>query len=190
MKKHGIEMWLLTAVAAVGVGVGCGPSHDRPQTVENAPVVGAGAPATPLLPPGHAKLLMRVSAKGDQIYAPKAAEGGKFEWGAATPDAKLFDEKGNEVGTHGKGPHWTLADGGTVVGQLPPAKKVTVDPKAVPWLEINAKDGSAAGSLKDVTIIQRVKTSGGLPPAEPPASGDAKPVRVPYTTEYVFYTRG
>jgi hypothetical protein len=141
--------------------------------------------------PKDARLLMRVSARGDQIYTVKAGANGKPEWSPATPDAKLFDDKGKEIGTHGKGPHWTLADGGTVIGQLPPARNAVIDPSAVPWLEINAKPGSAAGSMKDVTIIQRVKTMGGVPPnGELSEPNVGKEFRVPYMAEYLFYGGG
>jgi hypothetical protein len=190
MKESMMKRGLLVLATSVSFGLfgGCDTSNDKSRTVERTPVA---APASALPAPANAKLLMRVSAKGDQIYAPKAsAEAGKFEWGPATPDAKLFDAAGREVGTHGKGPHWTLADGGKVIAQLPPTKKVSVDPAAVPWLELGVKDGSAAASLKDVTIIQRVKTTGGLPSTQPPTSADAKEVRVPYTAEYLFFTRG
>lgn len=179
MRSHMIEHrlafvlggWLL--VAALGCASEPAPALTRP---------GAEDPLS--APPGMT-LLMRVWARGDQIYEVKGTAGG-FEWSAATPDAQLFDSKGVPVGTHGKGPHWTLADGGRVMAQLPPARKVTVDPGAVPWLELAARAGS--GSLKDVAVIQRVRTTGGQPPKEGlDAAHAGTPVRVPYTAEYLFY---
>jgi hypothetical protein len=100
----------------------------------------------------------------------------------------LFDAAGREVGTHGTGPSWTLGDGGKVMGVLPPVKKLTVRADAVPWLEISAKAGTAAGSLKAVTVIQRLNTTGGEPPADAlKGENVGKEFRVPYTAEYRFY---
>lgn len=179
MIKHRLAFvlggWLMVA------GLGCSSARDP------APAPGGPAAENPMQAPPGMTLLMRVWAIGDQIYEVKATAG-TFEWSAATPDAKLFDSKGAQVGTHGKGPHWTLADGGTVMAQLPPSRKVTVDPGAVPWLELAAKAGSASGSLKDVVVIQRVKTTGGQPPkAGLDAAHVGTPVRVAYTAEYRFF---
>ncbi|MDB5320496.1 MAG: hypothetical protein JWN40_2127 [Phycisphaerales bacterium] len=173
--------------ALMSLGLGCNRSSNmKPQTT--APPVKMADAASDFPQPKDARLLMRFSARGDQIYTVKAGANGKPEWSPATPDARLFDNKGKEVGTHGKGPHWTLTDGGTVIGQLPPAKKAVPDPSAVPWLEINAKPGSAAGSLKDVIIIQRVKTAGGIPSAtELTETNIGKEFRAPYTADYLFY---
>jgi hypothetical protein len=180
----------VTLLGAVLLVAGCESASKKPvEATRGGTDVRADLPQTPgLAAPKDARLLMRVSAKGDQIYTVKMGTNGKPEWSAATPDAKLFDEKGKEVGVHGKGPSWTLADGGTVVGELPPVKKAVVDPSAVPWLEINAKPGSAMGSMKEVTIIQRVKTTGGVPEAGELNEGNmGKEFRVPYTAEYLFY---
>src|SRR5712671_3130881 len=183
MKGACMKRTCVRLLGAVLLVAGCESNSKKPVEATRAGAdVRADLPQTPgLAAPMDARLLMRVSAKGDQIYTVKIGANGKPEWSAATPDAKLFDEKGKEVGVHGKGPSWTLADGGTVTGQLPPVKKAVIDSSAVPWLEINAKPGSAAGSMKDVTIIQRVKTMGGVPPnGELSEPNVGKEFRVPY----------
>jgi hypothetical protein len=180
------RMILVATMACLGLG--CESPKKPPEVSGGSPRMTRTEPSD-FPPPPRTRLLTRVSAKGDQIYTVKAgANGSKPEWSAATPDAKLFDNKGQEIGRHGKGPHWTMADGGTVVGQLPPARKAVMDPSAVPWLQIDAKPGSAAGSLKDVTVIQRINTTGGLPPAADLTDANiGKDFRVPYTAEYLFY---
>jgi len=179
---------MIVVVTMACVGLGCESAKKPPEARGGSPRMTEAA-STDFPAPSGTRLLMRVSANGDQIYTVKAgASSGKPEWSAATPDAKLFDEKEQEVGSHGKGPTWTMSDGGTIVGQLPPARKAVMDPAAVPWLEINAKPGSAAGSLKDVTVIQRIKTTGGLPPAAELTNANVgKDFRVPYTADYLFY---
>ena len=145
----------------------------------------------PLPAPGDARLMKHLSAKGDQIYTVTHAVGGALAWSPATPDAKLYDEAGTEVGRHVKGPMWVMSDGGSVTAQLPPVKVVSVDKTAVPWLELSAKAGTATGSLKDVRVIQRVKTAGGVPPAGELKEGNVgKEFRVPYTAQYLFYAKG
>jgi hypothetical protein len=180
---------MIVIVAGLGLGLGC-ESLKKPPEVKGGPARMIEAASTEFPAPSGTRLLMRVIAKGDQIYTVKpGANGGKPEWSAATPEAKLFDDKGQLIGSHGKGPTWTVTDGGSVVGQLPPTRKAVMDPSAVPWLQIDAKPGSASGSLKDVTVIQRVKTTGGLPPAaELTDANVGKQVRSPYTAEYLFYT--
>jgi hypothetical protein len=138
--------------------------------------------------PANTQPVLMLSAKGDQIYTVTTGPDGKPQWSAATPDARLYDDAGKQVGTHGKGPSWTLTDGGAITAQLPPAKKAVPDPAAVPWLELNAKPGSATGSLKDVTVIQRTSTTGGVPnPADLTPANAGKEFRVPYTAQYLFF---
>ena len=120
--------------------------------------------------PDGVKIFLRLKASGDQIYKVISSPDGKLSWSPATPDAKLFNEKGAQVGVHGSGPHWSLMEGekvmGNVLGTVPPAKKVAVDPTSIPWLELNAVPGSATDALKSVVKIQRIDTVGGLPPSE------------------------
>jgi len=181
-RNLGIIVFALLGIT--GLIAGCGESKPPAKTQSIAK-----APTNDLPAPANAKLVLRLQARGDQVYTVQAGAGGAVEWSSATPDAKLFNEKGEQVGVHGKGPSWTLADGGTVIAQLPPAKKIVVDPTAVPWLEINAKASSAAGSLKEVTIIQRIKTTGGVPRAgDLKTENLGKQFKAAYTAEYLFYT--
>lgn len=55
---------------------------------------------------------MKVHATGDQVYA---CDGSK--WILRAPDAKLFDESGQQVGTHFAGPTWRWSDGSQVTGK-------------------------------------------------------------------------
>ena len=67
-----------------------------------------------------AKVLAYFHAVGAQVYTcAKTAGTESYAWTLQKPDATLFDQKGEAVGTHGAGPTWTLKDGSSVV-----AKKV------------------------------------------------------------------
>ena len=146
-----------------------------------------------LRPPDDQGILLKVHAKGVQVYVSKAVPGkegkDRYEW-IPTPRADLFSikDKGKKVGKHygsGDGPVWEAGDGTKVVGELPPVAAV---PKAdtIPWLLIRAKSHEGRGLLSHVTFIQRVDTRGGAPPALRPTRADLKSP-VEYTATYIFY---
>ena len=132
------------------------------------------------------------SAIGFQIYTWNGTS-----WGAAVPDATLFDDDGNVVaihfgvfdGTHFVGPAWESNSGSEVVGDLPPAS-VIVDPTAIPWLRLAAVKEltHGPGILANTTFIQRVNTVGGKAPS---VNGTfiGQVARVPYAADYYFYRK-
>src|SRR5262249_45033758 len=127
------------------------------------------------------------------VYKAVAAKDGGFEWQFDEPLAHLSDGEGKRAGLHYRGPAWEAADGSKVV------KKKEKDPKSadapnketdVPWLLISvkaedAKDGKL-GTLSKVVYVQRVATSGGVKPKEPPKHADSR-IGVPYTATYYFW---
>jgi hypothetical protein len=119
---------------------------------------------------------------GVQIYTWDGAS-----WGKAVPQATLFDEEGNIVANHFAGPTWESNSGSRVVGAVvPPA--VTVQTNAIPWLLLHAVSNSGAGIFARITFIQRVNTTGGLPPS---VAGTVigQVARIPYTADYFFYRK-
>src|SRR5437016_2948614 len=116
---------------------------------------------------------------GVQIYTWNGSS-----WGTAVPEAILFHAEG-VVAIHFGGPTWQSNSGSTVVRALPP-KAVIVDPNAIPWLRLDAKNPEGPGIFAETTFIQRVNTTGG----KAPAAGGAfvgQVARVPYTADYFFY---
>jgi hypothetical protein len=143
------------------------------------------AAASIAVDPASNEVFLVGHAKGFQIYTCDGAT-----WGAATPDAKLFDDNGELVAKHFAGPSWQAKDGSTVVGVRPALESVTVDATAIPWLKLSADpDETVPGLLANTTFIQRVATTGGLPPA--PADCNKKTAgkkdKVPYTADYYFW---
>lgn len=126
------------------------------------------------------ELAFHVYAKGLQIYRWNGSA-----W-IGTPSATLFADAGyhGQVGTHYAGPTWESNSGSTVKA----ARKdgCTPDPTAIPWLLLQATSTSGPGIFSSVTFVQRVNTTGGLPPAAPGTMIDES-VEVPYTAEYYFY---
>ena len=143
---------------------------------------------TDLKVPAGNKLSLHVFADGVQIYTatPSPTDPTKFVWTFNAPEADLFkdDEFEHLVGTHYAGPTWESRNGSKVVAAR--TAGVIVDPTAIPWLLLEAVSTSRRGIFKHTTFIQRLNTTGGLAPSEPPTEAGQE-ASVPYTAEYFFY---
>jgi hypothetical protein len=137
--------------------------------------------------PESCALVMAVAAEGVQIYESKPNPAGGFQWSLKAPEAQLKSASGQVLGTHGAGPSWTLSDGSSIVGSLPPLKNVAA-PGSIPWLLIEVKARSGSGILEKVDYVLRVATEGGLAPTEPPSIEGAT-ARVKYHAIYIFLRR-
>jgi hypothetical protein len=135
-------------------------------------------------PAGHA-LLLKVHAKGDQIYSCKNDVGG-YLWEPKAPDAQLFDEAGKPFGRHFAGPSWEAKDGSritaTIVDGVP-----SPDANSIPWLLLTVRSRKGDGVLARVTFIQRLNTKGGKAPASCDEAHAGKELRVPYSADYFFF---
>ena len=120
-----------------------------------------------LAPGPNETLAMVVPAKGVQIYECRARkDAGSFEWAFVAPDAELSDARGNRIGHHGAGPTWEANDGSRVVGTVK-ARAEAPAAGSIPWLLLSTKGTGPTGSFSKVSSIQRVNTSGGVPPSSP-----------------------
>jgi len=140
---------------------------------------------------GDNKVHFHANAIGVQIYTATVSptDATKFVWTFTAPEAVLFDNDGNIVGTHyayagPTRPAWETESGSLVVGARQVG--VTADPTAIPWLKLIAVSSQGPGVLDGTTFIQRVNTAGGLAPATAPTALGQE-ARVPYTAEYYFY---
>ena len=151
-------------------------------------VVPPDVPASLRPPPGQSAFLEAL-AKGVQIYecAAKPDAPSAFAWTFRAPEAALTDREGRPIGKHYAGPTWESIDRSTVVGEVA-ARDPGPDGSAIPWLLLTAKATSGTGDFGGIKSIQRVRTTGGVAPARPCTSANAKQVvRVPYTATYYFY---
>ena len=138
-------------------------------------------PSAIQVPAGN-RVYLVVHAVGTQNYTCT----GSGTWGAAVPQADLFDKNGHQVGIHFAGPTWQLNDGSSVLGSK--VAGVTVSADAIPWLLVKAvstSSGTDGDRLTVTTYIQRVHTTGGLAPAG--ACDPGATASVPYTADYYFY---
>jgi hypothetical protein len=139
-----------------------------------------------LQPPANEQLLLRVHAKGDQVYV--CQEGvTQFAWALKAPDAQLFDKDDKPFGKHFAGPSWEANDGSRVTGKAV-ANVPSPEADSIPWLLVNIVGHEGSGVLSRATSIQRLNTKGGKAPASGcDAAHAGQEVRVPYTADYLFY---
>jgi uncharacterized protein DUF3455 len=137
--------------------------------------------------PENTAIVLAVTAEGVQIYESRQKPGGGFQWTLKAPDAQLKSAAGEVLGKHGAGPSWTLNDGSSIVGGLPPLKAVAA-PGSIPWLLIAVKSKSGSGTLNKVDYVMRVATDGGVAPSEPP-NAEGATEKVKYHAVYIFLAR-
>jgi hypothetical protein len=139
-----------------------------------------------LQPSANEQLLLRVHAKGDQIYTCKS-DAAQFTWTLKAPDAQLFDKDGKSFGKHFAGPSWEANDGSRVTGKAV-ANAPSPDADSIPWLLVNVLSHDGSGVLSRATTIQRLNTHGGKAPATGcDASHLGQELRVPYSADYLFF---
>lgn len=140
--------------------------------------------------PSNEKLAFSLLAAGTQTYSCKPKDG-QFEW-SGTPEADLYNDKGEKVGRHKGGPTWETLDGGSnVVGDAAQRKAKSAPGNSadtIDWLWLPKKSRSEGGMFGQVTSIQRVNTVGGSKKytglCDP--KKDINPVPVYYSATYYF----
>jgi len=127
--------------------------------------------------------VFRVFAVGVQIYRWDGTN-----WVFVAPEAVLYADAGHrlEVGTHfatPTGPAWQIGHSKVIAQRV---DGCTLDATAIPWLLLRTLSGEGHGILNGVSFVQRVRTLGGLAPADAGAfTGEQR--QVPYTAQYFFY---
>lgn len=129
------------------------------------------------------------SAIGTQNYECRVNDKGGWAWVFVAPEADLFNDKKEKVGTHGAGPFWAGLDGSRTLGTVK-ARADGSAPSDIPLLLLSARSAGTAGKLASVSSVQRLNTAGGNAPAQGCASqADAgKRIKQGYTADYVFFT--
>ncbi|HET6251865.1 MAG TPA: DUF3455 domain-containing protein [Tepidisphaeraceae bacterium] len=159
----------------------------------NSPSNSASATTRPALPPSlrvDGKIILRVHARGFQVYTARKNAAGKIVWVFKAPEAIFRGPRGLS-GKHTAGPTWELSDGSKVVG-VKIAEAVVKDPEnpnAIPWLLLAAKSHEGNGILSAVTFIQRINTAGGTAPAVG-VEKEGDEIKIPYVADYIFYGPG
>ena len=147
----------------------------------------ADVPETLKVPAGQ-ELIFHARASGSQIYVCQPGADQKPAWTLKAPEARLFDARGKEIGSHYAGPTWKHKDGSEVTGKVA-ARQEAPQADSIPWLLLNANTHTGDGMLSRVLSIQRLHTRGGQPPATATCeeSKRGSEVKVPYSADYYFY---
>ena len=157
-------------------------------SAQGTPTTSEDVPAN-LAPPAGSTLIFELAARGVQIYtcAAKPDDATAFVWTFTAPEAELFNQPGEVVGTHFAGPTWQGLDGSAVIGMVR-ERADSPDAGSIPWLLLDAKDHQGSGVFSTIAQIQRLDTIGGVAPTEgcdKDHAGDE--VREPYQATYAFY---
>ena len=140
----------------------------------------------PIAAPDGARLRLTLGADGVQIYRCTAEAAGP-RWAFEGPEAALFDQQGRQVGTHGAGPFWRLADGSLVRGTVA-AQRPAPAAGAIPWLLLRVSAREGEGALTPITEIRRIDTVAGTAPAGGcDAASVGQQLRMRYSANYLFY---
>jgi hypothetical protein len=142
-----------------------------------------------LKPADNERIAFTWHAVGSQIYECRASDKGGWAWVFVAPEADLFNQKDEKVGTHGAGPNWAALDGSKTIGAVK-ARADAGRPSDIPLLLLTAKSAGTPGKMAGVTSVQRLNTDGGNAPAKGCAvAADAgKRIKEGYTADYVFFT--
>ncbi len=146
--------------------------------------------------PEGCKLMSHTYAKGVQVYIctrdPKDSL--RYIWTFKEPRAELYTDKGchNRTGKHyfdgSKNPTWELMDKSRISG-VKVKQAGAPDTSAIPWLLLKATTNGGSGKFKSVQFIQRIRTAGGKPMEIPGIHKYGQTLEVPYTAQYLFYSK-
>ena len=128
---------------------------------------------------------MQAHAIGAQVYDCVATADGP-KWQFVEPQAILYGDRGELLGSHFAGPTWQTRDGSQV--KATKVDGVTVDPTAIPWLLLK-KTSTTPGTLAATTYVQRLNTRGGLEPAASKCTSATVGAerKILYTADYRFW---
>lgn len=168
-----------------------------------APTPGSGQLTTGqqqhLLPPANDTLPVSLQAQpqevlqdaltavGDEVWDCRRSAGA-LTWVATGSEATLVDQARQSVGTVVPNRMFSAYDGSYVIGRVTGDEAVTAG--ALPWQRLaarfNAKASEGDGRFAKTSSVQRVLTSGGLPP-NPACDQEGQSLYVPYSATYLFY---
>jgi hypothetical protein len=150
-----------------------------------------GAPAPPSLgffsrikvPDGYEPAL-RLNGKGVQIFRCEAIDS-EYLWRFRQPEADLTDDSGQLAARHGANFTFEHRDGSRLLATITAYDDA---PKRddLRWVLMSAKS-FGKGAFATIAYVQRVNTSGGMPPASCQATEVNRLLRVSFSSDFVFY---
>jgi len=128
--------------------------------------------------------MLQLASRGVQIFRCEKREG-TLVWAFRQPQADLLDAAGKPVGKHGANFSFEHDDGSRLVSNIA-AYDEAPKPTDLRWLLLTTRS-FGKGVLESVAYVQRINTSGGMPPPRCEASQLNQLLRVDFTSDFVFY---
>ena len=135
-------------------------------------------------PDGHDPVL-QLTGKGVQVFRCEPRKGGGFAWAFRLPEADLFNGPGKATGRHGANFTFEHADGSRLLGAVAAFDEAPRNGD-LRWLLMTTRS-FGTGAFGGVTHVQRVNTSGGMPPSSCQPAQQNQLLRVGFSADFVFY---
>jgi hypothetical protein len=135
--------------------------------------------------PDNVQQILRLRAKGVQVFRCERIGNENYEWRFQRPEAKLLDPKGKTVATHGANFSFTHVDGSRLAARIIAYEDIPNETDLRPVLM--AATASGKGAFARVTHVRRVATRGGLPPPSCKSAEANKMLSVPFSADFIFY---
>jgi hypothetical protein len=160
-----------------------------------------------LRPPNGNTLLLTARAEGVQVYTCIAErdEQDSCRWILTGVEADLLPYKvpdlfehaspttsknrTNRIGTQYGPSAWRANDGSSVSGN-PQIRVAPPHASDLPWLLLEADSHEGKGMFSEVTYIQQLGTTGGMPPVNVGNASIGDETRVQFSASYAFYVSG
>jgi len=128
---------------------------------------------------------LQLASRGVQIFRCEKREADAPVWVFRQPQADLLDPGGKAIGKHGANFSFEHDDGSRLVSTIAAYDEAS-KPTDLRWLLLMTRS-FGKGALENVTHVQRVNTSGGMPPARCENAQLNQLLRVDFTSDFVFY---
>lgn len=179
-----ISVWCL-----VGLLAGCaaivpgGPARPPGRVVAPQAPPSLGFFSKIKVPSGHEPTL-QLAARGVQVFRCEKVNN-KLSWRYRLPQAELVDAQGDVVGKHGANFTFEHRDGSRLVAAVV-AYDDAPNNDDLRWLLLSAR-AYGKGAFAGVSHVQRINTSGGMPPDSCSNGQLNQLLRVEFTADFVFY---
>ena len=169
------------------------PAPAAPAVPGEAPVVvpTLEAPTRPSLglfsrikAPTEVDPVLELAGVGVQIFRCEQDKE-SFHWIFRLPEAEVRDGRGQVVGRHGANYSFEHVDGSRLIGTIVGYDSAPND-DSLRWLLLRTQY-YGQGEFDRMTYVQRVETSGGMPPDRCGAEQANQILRVPFSAKFIFY---
>jgi hypothetical protein len=134
--------------------------------------------------PDDQQPVLRLAARGVQVFRCEQRNGA-YGWWFRLPEAALSDAAGAVVGRHGADFSFEHTDGSRLLGKVV-ASDAAPRETDLRWLLLSTRS-FGEGAFTGISYVQRVNTTGGMPPARCEPKQANQLLRVDFTAEFVFY---